>query len=205
MKKLLLLPLFAVACASSPDYARGAYTPRAPPAPTFSPTQDAPHTKGQPGHVGGRGVSRSANRRHVAPSARPQMVAADGDARRTVELMLQEPAPSATLEGIEAEAVAICWADILKMLNAERDLFLSFSPQEVRCLRHIVLAHCGARQNEKRAKRDGKKYDPAYEHFMASQAGVKACGKRGEFMSNRVTDPYRRFTRHGDDVLGWRP
>jgi hypothetical protein len=45
-----LLPLLFLACASSTpaQYERGTYRP-APPA--FSPTQDAPHTVGQPGHL----------------------------------------------------------------------------------------------------------------------------------------------------------
>lgn len=206
MKKLSLpLPfLLALACSSSSQYERGAYTPR-PPAPTFNPTTDAPHTTGQPGYVNGQRVERSPNKRYATPSDQPQMMAADGDARRTVELMLKESVPDTTPEGIGRDDFAACWKDIQKMMSRERDLLLTFSPQEVRCLRHRVLAHCGARKNEWKAKHEGLKYSPAFEDFMASDAHKRACGKRGEFRTERTIGPGNRFMQSGDDTLGWRP
>jgi hypothetical protein len=206
LKKLhLLFPvLLSIACASSPDYERGAYAPR-PPAPTFTPSQDAPHTTGQPGYVGGRRVERSPNRRHVTPSDHPQMMAADGDARRAVELMLSEDEPRDTPEGIPEALYEKCWKDLLRMMQADRDEMLRMSPEEVRCLRNRVLAHCGARQLSKLADRTGEKYDDTFEDFMAGAENRKACGKKHESWTGRVTDYINKYVRHGDDILGWQP
>lgn len=205
MKKLHLLSLLlSLACASTPDYERGAYAPR-PPAPTFSPSQDAPHTRGQPGYVNGQRVERSPNKRHVTPSEQPQMMAADGDERRTVELMLTEDVPEETPDGISDALYEKCWKDLLKMMRSERDDILRMSPEEVRCMRNRVLAHCGARKNRQYADRTGEKYDATFEDYMAGEENRKACGKRHQYWTGRVTDYVNKFTQHGDDILGWLP
>lgn len=209
MKKLHLLFLPALlalaACSSSSPYERGAYTVRPPPASTFSPTEDAPHTTGQPGYVNGRRVERSPNKRYTAPSAEPQIMAADGDDRRTIELMLDEPVPEETPEGIPDVEYAKCWNDLRRMMKRDRDALLKFYPKEVQCLRNRVLAHCGGRQNEARAKKTGEKYDDTYEDFMASAPARKACGPNNEHWTDRVSEYIRKYTQHGDDILGWRP
>lgn len=204
MKKLHLLSLLTLsACSSSSQYERDAYMPR--PAPTFDPMTDAPHTVGQPGYVNGQRTERSTNRRYAAPSKEPQMMAADGDDRRTVELMLTEAVPETTPEGIERADYAKCWKDFLKMANRERDALLRFSPEEVRCMRNRVLAHCGTRQVVKRAERAGEKYDPTFEDFMAGAVNRTACGKSHEFWTDRVANVINKFNQHGDDILGWQP
>ena len=208
MKKLSMLFIPAalmLGCASGSQYERGAYTVRPPPASTFSPTQDAPHTMGQPGYVNGQRVERSPNRRYASPSATPQMMAADGDNRRTVELMLSEDVPEETPEGIERSDYEKCWEDLLKMMGRDRDALLKFYSKEVQCLRNRVLAHCGARQNAARAKNTGERYDDTFEDFMASAPARKACGPNHEHWTARVSEYIRNYTRHGDDILGWRP
>jgi hypothetical protein len=73
-----LLPLLFLACASSTPahYERGTYRP-APPA--FSPTQDAPHTVGQPGHLRApQEYPRSPHARVLPPSPEPGLWAGDG-------------------------------------------------------------------------------------------------------------------------------
>lgn len=68
MRHLLLIFALFLGCASAPDtpvtYQQGAYRP-APP--RFVPSQDAPHTVGQPGHVRQPGV-------YVEPGPRPSPV-----------------------------------------------------------------------------------------------------------------------------------
>lgn len=206
MKKLHLLPLFTLfACASSSQYERGAYMPP-PSAPAFNPATDAPHTTGQPGYVNGQRADRSPNHRYVTPSKEPQMMAADGDDRRAVELMFSEPVPDETPDGIEGKEYAKCWKDIQRMLKDNRDATLTFSPEEVRCVRHKTLAHCGARQIERRTKEAGDEYDGKYEDFMASRdQRVKACGKRDKYNTERVVNMGNRLMDRGDDDLGWRP
>lgn len=197
--------LFSVACSSGTQYERGAYTPPVR-APAFDPMTDAPHTRGQPGYVNGQRVERSPNRRYVEPSREPQMMAADGDARRTVELLLAEDVPGDTPEGIEDAEYAKCWKDIRRMLKDNREWVLKFSPEEVRCMRHKVLAHCGARQIEGRILKAREDYDGTFEDFMASKGPrQKACGKRDRYVTDRVVDMSNKLMRHGDDVLGWRP
>jgi hypothetical protein len=199
---LSFLALIAVACSSGSQYERGAYTPPVR-APTFSPAEDAPHTRGQPGYVNGQRVERSPNRRYVEPSNEPQMMAADGDDNRAVELLINEPVPKATPDGIEDAEFAACWRDFDLLARGNKRELLTWSPEEVRCLRHKVLSHCGARMIEKRKAR---KYDPTFEDEMASKK-KRACGRNDEFNTSRVVDFGNRMMEHGDSNagFGWRP
>lgn len=201
---LALVCLLPAACAAPTQYERGAYVVRPPPASTFNPAEDAPHTAGQPGYIDGRRVERSPNKRYVSPSAEPQMMAADGDDRRAVELMFSEPVPTKTPAGVEDAEYAKCWKDFQKLLDRERDAILKFSPEELRCMRYKVLSHCGARLIEGRTSAVGKQYDSTFEDLRASKQKT-ACGKRDEFITRRVVDYNNEFNRYGDDVLGWRP
>lgn len=207
MKKLCL-PIAAFAlhmagCSSSSQYERGAYTPPVR-APTFTPAEDAPHTRGQPGYVNGQRVDRSPNRRYVEPSREPQMMAADGDDKRAVELLINEPVPKSTPEGIEDREFAACWRDFGRLALDNNRHLLTFSPEEFRCLRHKVLSHCGARKVERRTKRD---YDSTFEDEMASTRKTKrACGRKDEFNTSRVVDFANRMMNYGDSSagFGWR-
>lgn len=72
-----VLVLVALAgCASGPPttYARGAPGPTAP---TFRPSQDAPHTVGQPGHLRPAQLPRSPHKRVLPPSTEPGIYAGD--------------------------------------------------------------------------------------------------------------------------------
>lgn len=205
MKRLILplLALSAVGCSSGTQYERGAYTTPVR-APAFDPMTDAPHTTGQPGYVNGQRVERSPNRRYVEPSREPQMMAADGDSERAVELLINEPVPKSTPDGIEDNEYAACWRDFGRLALDNKRHLLSFSPEEVRCLRHKVLWHCGARKVE---KRKAGKYDPTYEDGMASRKRTpRACGRRDEFNTDRVVDFANLMMDYGDSNagFGWR-
>ncbi len=201
---LLLIPAaLLLGCSSGTQYERGAYMPR-PPAPTFDPMTDAPHTTGQPGYVNGQRVERSPNRRYSEPSREAQMMAADGDDARTVELMFSEPVPKDTPKGIKRDEFSKCWQDFLSMMQGERKALAKFSPGELRCMRHKVISHCGARQIEGRLLREGKEYDSTFEDLRVEQR-AKACGRRDEFNTGRVVDFGNTFMNYGDDELGWRP
>ena len=202
--KTLFLPLVAAfvtsACSGPTQYERGAYsTPVR--APAFDPATDAPHTTGQPGYVNGQRVDRSPNRRYAEPSRDPAMMAADGDARRAVELMFSEPVPKETPPGIARDEYVQCWKDFIRLMNNERDAILAFSPEEVRCLRNRVLAHCGARKVHKRA---GGTSSFEYEDYMAGVDNARTCGKRHQFWTARVTKHMVHMEELGDEVYGWK-
>jgi hypothetical protein len=203
LKRLALsfLALSAVACSSGSQYERGAYTTPVR-APAFDPMTDAPHTTGQPGYVNGQRVERSPNRRYVEPSREPQMMAADGDDARAVELLINEPLPKSP-KGIEDNEFSACWRDFDLLARGNKRELLTWSPEEVRCLRHKVLWHCGARMVEKRKAR---KYDATFEDEMASRM-KKVCGRKDEFNTRRVVDYANRMMEHGDSNagFGWRP
>ena len=203
MNRLILpfLALLAVACSSGSQYERGTYTTPVR-APSFSPAEDAPHTRGQPGYVNGQRVQRSPNRRYAEPSREPQMMAGDGDSRRAVGLMFSEPVPEETPEGITDAEYAKCWKDIQKMMRNEREAILKFAPEEVRCMRNRVMSHCGSRKIEHRA---GPEAAGAFEDYMADEENIKACGTRHQYWTKRVSEYMNRFNQFGDDVLGWRP
>lgn len=200
---LPLLAALALGCSSGTQYERGAYaTPVR--APTFSPAEDAPHTRGQPGYVNGQRVQRSPNRRYVEPSREPQMMAADGDSQRAVELLIDEPIPKSTPDGIEEKEFAKCWRDFDLLARGNKRELITWSPEEVRCLRHKVLSHCGARMIERRKARN---YDPTFEDEMASKKRrTRACGRKDEFNTDRVVDWANRMMDHGDSNagFGWR-
>lgn len=205
MKRIILsfLAMAAVACSSATQYERGAYTTPVR-APAFDPMTDAPHTTGQPGYVNGQRVERSPNRRYVEPSREPQMMAADGDNKRAVELIIDEPLPKAPPKGIEDKEFAKCWRDFDLLARGNKRELLTWSPEEVRCLRHKVLSHCGARMVEKRGARD---YDSTFEDEMASKKKTtRACGRKDEFNTSRVVDYANRMMDHGDSNagFGWR-
>lgn len=197
---LPLIAALALGCSSGTQYERGAYTPPVR-APTFSPAEDAPHTRGQPGYINGQRVERSPNKRYVEPSREPQMMAADGDERRAVELMFNEPVPKETPPGIERKQYEQCWKDFLNMMRNERDDVLSFSSNEVRCLRNRVIAHCGARKIQKAKGDDATQ---TFEDYMADKDNEKNCGKRHQFWTDRVTKQMLKMEEFGEDVLGWR-
>lgn len=206
MKRFILsfLALSAVACSSGHQYERGAYTTPVR-APAFSPTQDAPHTTGQPGYVNGQRVERSPNRRYVEPSREPQMMAADGDSARAVALVIDEPLPKATPAGIDDKEFAACWRDFDLLARGNKRELLTWSPEEVRCLRHKVLSHCGARKVE---RRKAERYDPTFEDEMASKKRTtRACGRKDEFNTGRVVEFGNRMMDYGDSSagFGWRP
>lgn len=205
MKRLILsfLALAAVACSSGTQYERGAYTTPVR-APAFSPTQDAPHTTGQPGYVNGQRVERSPNRRYVEPSREPQMMAADGDSARAVELLINEPLPKSTPAGLEDEEYAACWKDFWTLAYSNKRILMTFSPEEFRCLRHGFLWHCGSRKIE---KRKGDEPDSTYENKMAMKRVTKgACGVDDEHSTRRVVDWLNRMIDYGDSSagFGWR-
>lgn len=201
---LPLVAALALGCSSGHQYARGAYaTPVR--APAFSPAEDAPHTRGQPGYVNGQRVERSPNKRYVEPSREAQMMAADGDARRTVELLINEPVPKDTPPGIEDKEFAACWRDFGRLALDNKRHLLTFSPEEVRCLRHKVLSHCGARKVERRTPDD---YDPTFEDQMISRKRTqRVCGRKDEYNSDRVVEFGNRMMDYGDSSagFGWRP
>lgn len=206
MKRIILsfLALAAVACSSGTQYERGAYTTPVR-APAFDPMTDAPHTTGQPGYVNGQRVERSPNRRYVEPSREPQMMAADGDSKRAVELIIDEPLPKAQPKGIEDKEFAKCWRDFDLLARGNKRELITWSPEEVRCLRHKVLSHCGARMVEKRGAR---KYDSTFEDEMASKKKTtRSCGRKDEHNTSRVVDYANRMMDHGDSNagFGWRP
>lgn len=201
---LPLVAAIAVGCSSGHQYERGAYTPPVR-APTFNPTQDAPHTAGQPGYVNGQRVERSPNRRYVEPSREPQMMAADGDSERAVELVINERLPKSTPAGLEDEEYAACWKDFWTLAYSNKRVLMTFSPEEMRCLRHGFLWHCGSRKIE---KRKGDEPDSTYENKMAMKRVTKrACGVDDEHSTRRVVDWLNRMIDHGDSNagFGWRP
>lgn len=201
---LPLVAAIAVGCSSGHQYERGAYTPPVR-APTFNPTQDAPHTAGQPGYVNGQRVERSPNRRYVEPSREPQMMAADGDSERAVELVINERLPKSTPAGLEDEEYAACWKDFWTLAYSNKRVLMTFSPEEMRCLRHGFLWHCGSRKIE---KRKGSEPDSKYENAMARKRVTKsACGVDDEHSTPRVVDWLNRMIDHGDSNagFGWRP
>lgn len=227
---LALASLATLACSSGQEYRRGTAAPVRPSSPTFRPSQDAPHTTGQPGHTEGPAVRRSPNTRYVEPrrDGAPQLMAADGDDARAVELMLSEPVP-ATPEGLAPSAWAKCWEDFKDMARGA-PRFRRLSLAEAKCLRNRVLNHCGARFVEAADRGDSdflKRYPPKpmqapagqsprgartvgvysehdFEEAMAGRRAYRACGREHEFWTDRVSDLMRDFERHGDDVLGWR-
>lgn len=205
MKRFILsfLALSAVACSSGAQYERGAYsTPVR--APAFSPVEDAPHTRGQPGYVNGQRVERSPNRRYVEPSNEAQMMAADGDSERAVELLINEPVPKSAPLGLEDEEYAACWRDFWTLAYANKRVLVTFSPEEMRCMRHGFMWHCGSRKIE---KRKGDDPDSAYENAMARKRVTKrACGVDDEHSTSRVVDWLNRMIDHGDSNagFGWR-
>lgn len=204
MKRIILMVavLSTLACSSGTQYERGAYiTPVR--APAFDPVTDAPHTTGQPGYVNGQRVERSTNKRYAPASKEPQMMAADGDSQRAVELMFSEPVPDETPDGLKDSEFAKCWRDFQRLLERERDAVLKLSAEEVRCMRHVVLAHCGARQVEARTLAVGKKYDDTFEDFQASRQR-RVCGKKDEYHTRRAVDLRNKMMTYGDDVLNWR-
>jgi hypothetical protein len=69
--------LLLSACAAGPEYHQGAYRP-APP--VFVPSQDAPHTVGQPGHLAprDRDYPKSPHKRPLPPAREPGVWAGDG-------------------------------------------------------------------------------------------------------------------------------
>lgn len=94
-----LLPLLFLACAStSPtEYERGTYRP-APPA--FNPTQDAPHTTGQPGHLRTpQEYPRSPHTRVLPPSREPGLWAGDSP-RASNDVAVKPSLLGVTLPGI---------------------------------------------------------------------------------------------------------
>lgn len=200
---LPLVAALALGCSSSSQYERGAYTTPVR-APAFDPATDAPHTRGQPGYVNGQRVERSPNKRYVEPSREPQMMAADGDDKRAVELLINEPVPKATPDGIKDEEYATCWRDFGRLALDNKRHLLTFSPEEVRCLRHKVLSHCGARKVQKRTTKD---YDDTFEVAMADKKRTaRTCGRKDEFNTRRVVDFANHMMNYGDSNagFGWR-
>lgn len=203
-----LLPLAAAfclsACSGPSQYERGAYTPPVR-APTFSPAEDAPHTAGQPGYVNGQRVQCSPNKRYVEPSKEPQAMAADGDDRRAVELLINESVPKDTPLGLGEREFALCWNDFRRLVTDNQRWLLTFSPEEFRCMRHGVLWHCGSRQIAKRKSKDSERINWAFEDEMArKQTTKRVCGRNDEFITSRVVDFGNKMKDYGDNHMGWR-
>jgi hypothetical protein len=79
MTRAILAVLFLAACAPTQptEYQQGAFRP-APRPPAFTPSQDAPHTTGQPGHVGAPTTyPRTPHKRLLPPTAEPTIYGGD--------------------------------------------------------------------------------------------------------------------------------
>jgi hypothetical protein len=76
MRPSLLLCVLLVACSTTPpaEYRQGAFRPVPP---RFSPSTDAPHTVGQPGHLAPSQPQRSPHKRPLPPSKEPGLWAGD--------------------------------------------------------------------------------------------------------------------------------
>jgi hypothetical protein len=205
--KLFIIFALALAtgCSSTREYERGAYAP-AVPAPTFSPAQDAPHTTGQPGYLPVPRAPRGTDRRIAPARPYPQMMAADGDERRAILLLLDEPVANPGTDSITQRDFAACWKDFKALAEKWRADVLKMSKAEVLCLRHKVLAHCGARKNERKAKAERTPYDGTWEDIMANAHHQRhVCGPDDLYESDRVVKLWNKMLDEGDDHMGWRP
>lgn len=230
---LLLLLSLSSACVSTPEKAplRRGVTVRPVPAPVFTPTEDAPHTRGQPGAIDpdGKTLPPSPNKRQAQPrrDGQPQLMAADGDDARAVALMLTAPVP-ATPEGIAPSAWVKCWRDFQRLAR-EDERFRALTHEEAKCLRNRVLSHCGARMIEHadagnedflkrfpprpmdaqgqspRSGRTAGVYDEhAFTEAMDGRRNARVCGPNHEYWTDRVGRIAPDMTERGDDKLDWR-
>lgn len=142
MRTVLLLTVALLpACASDSAYERGTTVRPPPTRPAFRPSEDAPHTTGQPGHERGRSVPRSTDRRVLPPESTPGIWASDGDARRAMELRICRPVPGRVPDGASRQMWHLCWSDVVELLRAE-DAVFNLSEAEMECLRHLLLSDC---------------------------------------------------------------
>lgn len=227
-RSILAVLLLTTACASTPE--RYDYSGSTPTAPTYTPAGAGAPARGQPGAVDPdrKTLPRSPNRRTVEPrrDGQPQFIAADGDDARTVALMLSEPVSPAP-EGIAPSAWGKCWRDFQRMAQ-QQARFRALTSPEAKCLRLLVLNHCGARMVEAaesgnedflsryppepstrtggpRGERPAGTYSQsAFEDATTTRRHARMCGREHEFWTERVTALMRYMTQHGDDVLGWR-
>lgn len=198
---LPLLAALALGCSSGSQYERGAYTPPVR-APAFDPATDAPHTRGQPGYVNGQRTQRSPNKRYVEPSREPQMMAADGDDARAIQLMCDEPVPNVNGDDAINEDFAKCWKDFQKMIKERERKMKGMSKEEMVCLRHHVLTECGISKSKARARVDGVHREGAFEAIMAA-ANRARCGPGDVFYTRTVLMFHQKFNEQGRFDYGW--
>lgn len=230
MRRALLLLLALCACASTPErYDYDGPTPRTP-SPTYTPAGAGAPMRGQPGAIDPDRATLppSDSRRLVLPrrDGNAQMSAADGDDARAVRLMLDAPSTPAP-EGIAPSAWAKCWEDF-KQLARKDKRFTALTHPEAKCLRGLILNHCGARMVEAaesgnedflrrhppqprtvtsgpRGERTVGTYNQReFEEATSGRRNARECGRNHEYWTERVSELLRAFTQRGDDDLGWR-
>ena len=191
MTRLLPLLLLAACATQQPaEYKRGTYRP-APP--TFSPTQDAPHTVGQPGHVAQpQAYPRSPHKRPLPPTKEPGLWAgAKPKASASKEptlLGVRLPYPKQASTDADKYPVQRCAETMgaaIAHLAATASL-LKLPPNAHRpCAAAVLLLQCLREDSEAalRAKRKGRGDAGELERYERSEVAAldffsRECGKR---------------------------
>jgi hypothetical protein len=157
MRATIVLALALAACATGPErseFHQGAMRP--PPPPAFSPTTDAPHTVGQPGHVPGVRVAPQPQpkpKRLLPPTREPGIWATNApdapslsDDGKPAPLILGERLPYTNLqdEPEERDHTRECAAKADRALRAELapEQITGLTPEERACLAAKAATLC---------------------------------------------------------------